>query len=104
MPDKKKTKIHKRIDGRLLQMDKKFSSLKMKQKDKIARWVYEEYKRYVMKHEKNPNADEKIISAVLQKIEDAQIWIPAGEIVGYYRRKKPHLRKRLEKEKQEKLK
>ena len=42
MSGKKKTKTHKRVDGRLLQMDKTFSSLKMKQKDKITGWVYEE--------------------------------------------------------------
>ena len=47
MAKSKKTKIHKRIDGQLLQMNKKFSNLKMKQKDKITRWVYEEYKKYV---------------------------------------------------------
>mgnify|MGYP006913025978 CR=1 FL=1 len=35
MTKSKKTKIHKKIDGQLLQMNKKFSDLKMKQKDKI---------------------------------------------------------------------
>ena len=35
MAKSKKTKIHKKIDGQLLQMNKKFSNLKMKQKDKI---------------------------------------------------------------------
>lgn len=33
MAKSKKTKIHKKIDGQLLQMNKKFSDLKMKQKD-----------------------------------------------------------------------
>ena len=36
---------HKVIDGRLLQMDKSFSDLKMKQKDKIANWIYDAYKK-----------------------------------------------------------
>ena len=31
MARSKKTKIHKKIDGQLLQMNKKFSNLKMKQ-------------------------------------------------------------------------
>ena len=35
MAKSKKTKTHKKIDGQLLQMNKKFSNLKMKQKDKI---------------------------------------------------------------------
>ena len=39
MAKSKKTKIHKKIDGQLLQMNKKFSNLKMKQKDKITGWV-----------------------------------------------------------------
>ena len=44
MTKSKKTKIHKKIDGQLLQMNKKFSNLKMKQKDKITGWVFEKYK------------------------------------------------------------
>lgn len=48
----KKTKTHKMIDGKLLQMNKRFSNLKMKQKDEITGWVYEEYKKYVMKYER----------------------------------------------------
>jgi hypothetical protein len=78
----KKTKIHKKIDGQLLQMNKKFSDLKMKQKDKIIGWVYEEYKKYVIEYDKVPDllADEQIVEAVIDKINEAQIWIPDGEI------------------------
>ena len=90
MANSKKTKIHKKIDGQLLQMNKSFNNLKMKQKDKITAWVYEEYKKYVTENERVPDseADEHIIDAVLDKINEAQIWIPSGEIVGYYYRKK----------------
>ena len=52
MAKSKKTKIHKKIDGQILQMNKQFSNLKMKQKDKITEWVYEEYKKYVTEHDK----------------------------------------------------
>lgn len=102
----KKTKVHKKIDGKLLQMNKTFSNLKMKQKDKITAWVYEEYKKYVTENEKIPHkeADDRIIDAVLDKINEADIWIPAGEIVSYYHRKKPQLQKRLENEKELKFK
>lgn len=102
----KKTKTHKMVDGKLLQMNKRFSNLKMKQKDKITGWVYEEYKNYVMKYERIPNseADDCIIDAVLDKINEAEIWIPAGEIVSYYHRKKPQLQKRLENEKEVRFK
>ena len=41
MAKNRKTKIHEKIDGQLLQMNKTFSNLKMKQKDKITAWVYE---------------------------------------------------------------
>ena len=101
MAKSKKTKVHKRIDGQLLQMNKKFSNLKMKQKDKITSWVYEEYKKYVTEYEKVPDAlaDEQIIRTVIDKINAAEIWIPDGEIYDYYHRKKAHLQKRLDYEK-----
>ena len=44
MTKSKKTKIHKKVDGQLFQMNKTFSNLKMKQKDKITGWVFEKYK------------------------------------------------------------
>lgn len=53
MAKSKKTKIHKKIDGQLLQMNKFFNKLKMKQKDKITAWVYEEYKKKRLDNEKN---------------------------------------------------
>ena len=61
MANNKKTKIHKKIEGQLLQMNKTFNNLKMKQKDKITGWVYEEYKKYVTEHDKAPDllADEQ---------------------------------------------
>lgn len=85
----KKTKTHKMVDGRLLQMNKQFSNLKMKQRDKITRWVYEEYKKYYLREERIPdrNGDEQIVSAVFQKIYDDDIWIPDDEIYAYYHRK-----------------
>ena len=91
MTKSKKTKIHKKVDGQLLQMNKTFSNLKMKQKDKITGWVYEEYKKYVTEHDKVPDllADEQIVEAVLDKINEAQIWIPDGEIYDYLSREHP---------------
>ena len=73
----------------------------MKQKEKITGWVYEEYKQYVTENEKTPDsvADEHIIEVVLDKIHEAQIWIPDDEIYSYYHSKKPHLQRRLDNEK-----
>ena len=44
-------KNHKMIDGRLLQTNKKYSQLKMKQKEKIAEWMFQATRDYYM----NPN-------------------------------------------------
>ena len=38
---------HKMVDGRLLQMDKSFGQLKQKQREKIAEWMYQAYKKQV---------------------------------------------------------
>ena len=38
---------HKTVDGRLLQMDKSFGQLKQKQREKIAEWMYQAYKKQV---------------------------------------------------------
>ena len=67
MAKNRKTKIHEKIDGQLLQMNKTFSNLKMKQKDKITAWVYEEYKKYVTENNRLPDseADDHIIDMVL---------------------------------------
>ena len=93
-------KNHIRIDGKLLQTDKKFSALKERQKTKIAEWFYEGYRSCYMESGRFPDqqGDEKILSYVFGKIEEAQIWIPDGEIYRYYSGRKHKLRKRLEKE------
>ena len=80
-------KNHVKVGNRLLQTDKKFSNLKMKQKDKIAEWEYEETIAYYMKHGKFPadsKASEEIIHAVYDRIVSADIWIPYYEIERHY--------------------
>ena len=39
---------HKMVDGRLLQMNKSFGQLKQKQREKIAEWMYQAYKKQVI--------------------------------------------------------
>ena len=91
---------HKMVDGRLLQMDKKFSSLKERQKARIAELFYEICRLCYIESGEIPGQyeEEKIVHYVLAKIEDAQIWIPDGEIYAYYHSRKNKMRKRLEKE------
>lgn len=93
-------KNHKMVNGRLLQTDKKFSSLKEKQKIKIAEWIYEAYRKCYVQSEKIPakKNDSEILSDVFVKIEEEQIWIPDREIYAYYHKRKGKLQKRLEKE------
>lgn len=82
---------HRMVDGRLLQMNKKYGQLKQKQKQKISGWMYEAYRKQA---EENLS-DEEALQLVFDRIEDAKIWIPEHEIVSRYRAKKNQFKKRL---------
>lgn len=43
-------KNHEIIDGRLVQTDKKYSHLKLKQKEKIAEWMFQETRDFLLKN------------------------------------------------------
>ena len=68
-------KNHKIIDGRLLQINKKFSALKESQKTKIAEWEYEAYKDCYLKYKKVPDKCrvDEILFSVYERIEAAEI-------------------------------
>ena len=93
-------KHHIYADGQLLQVNKKFSQLKERQKDKIAQWLFEEYRLICGDSGKRPDKaeDEVIVDAVMAKIRDAKIWIPEREIWIYYRSRKYRMHKRLSRE------
>lgn len=93
-------KNHQMIEGRLIQTDKRFSQLKQKQKEKINEWLYQEYSALYRKIGKVPDSrhNDKILFAVQDKIEEAGIWIPFGEVEKYFFSRKNAFRKRLEKE------
>lgn len=86
------------IDGKLLQTDKKYSHLKLKQKEKIYLWMFEETKRY---HDKNGKCPEKkhedaaVVDAVYDRIEKAEIWIPYGEVLKHYKSIKVRICRRI---------
>lgn len=48
-------KNYKMIDGKLLQMDKKYTRLKLKQKEKIAEWMFQVTRDYYTKNYTFPN-------------------------------------------------
>ena len=91
---------HVKVNGKLLQVDKKYSQLKLRQKDKIAEWLYGEYRRYFREHGKQPDetADAKILYTVMEKIEEAGIWIPEYEVEKHYRKIKKHYQSRIRRE------
>ena len=92
-------KNHKMIDGRLLQTDKKFSQLK--EKEKINGWLYTEYKRVYDRVGKPSDSrhNDDILDTAYAKIEEAEIWIPYGEVIKYLSSRKNSFHKRCEKEK-----
>lgn len=76
-------KNHKMVGGKLLQTNKKYSNLKMKQKEKINNWINEEIQAYYQKHSKMPIKREAfniVLEMLYEKIEEAEIWIPYHEI------------------------
>ena len=73
-------KNHERVNGKLYQINKRFSDLKESQKSKINDWLYEEFKRWKFGEIKR---DEVLIN-VVYKIEGTGIWIPRSEVIKYY--------------------
>ena len=67
-------KNHEMIDGKLLQTDKKYAQLKLKQKEKIAEWMFQATRDYYMKKYTFPNDKhlEEVVDIVYEKIEDAE--------------------------------
>lgn len=70
------------VNGKLLQTDKKYSNLKMGQKEKINKWINEEIRRYYNENGVLPTKESfsVVINKVYERIEAAQIWIPFDEI------------------------
>ncbi len=75
------------VDGRLLQMNKQYKSLKMKQKEKIGTWINEEITQYYRDNAVWPRKEEefyKILDKLYARIEAAGIWIPYDEVCEHY--------------------
>ena len=85
---------HKKVNGQLLQMDKRYDQLKARQKEKIAVWMYEAYKKQIKEKLDNDEA----LEPVFDRIEEAGIWIPDYEVEKRYNSKKNQFKKRLAKE------
>ncbi|MDO4523641.1 MAG: NUDIX domain-containing protein, partial [Eubacteriales bacterium] len=79
---------------------KSYNQLKQKQKEKIAQWMYEETRSFYERTGDFPVANNKeaVIEAVYNRIEEADIWIPYGEIASRYQGKCVKLCERIKKE------
>lgn len=76
-------KNHKMVDGKLLQTDKKYSNLKMRQKEKINIWLNEEIRRYYKETGMLPREEaafQLVLDRLYERIGEADIWIPYEEI------------------------
>ena len=69
-------KNHEITDGRLVQTDKKYSHLKLKQKEKIAEWMFQETRDFYTKKYTFPNDKQlsEVVDKVYEKIENKQIF------------------------------
>ena len=82
---------HQMVNGKLLQMNKTYKDLKNRQKDKIAGWMYEAYKKQVNEGLSNDEA----FALVMDKINEAQIWVPEYDVEQKYNSMKSRFKNRL---------
>jgi len=79
---KKAGKNHARVNGTLLQTNKKWSHLKQKQRE----WIYEvtrfEHKKYIEENNQLPMKSSKkmLIATIESKIDERGIWLPSYEL------------------------
>ena len=79
---KKDGKNHVRVNGTLLQTNKKWSHLKQKQKDWIYDTIRKQHSKYLNEVNKLPEKKDKdkLIENVLLKIDERGIWLPSHEL------------------------
>lgn len=90
-------KNHIKVEGRLLQINKKYADLELKQKERILEWMFQETKVYYEENHAFPDDPhvEDIVDRVYDKIEQAGIWIPYEEVRKHYRKKRADIHKRI---------
>ena len=90
-------KKYLRVNGQLLQTNKKYSALKQKQKEQSNQWLRAETAAYYLLHQRYPvgRQSEDVVDNVYTLIERAGIWIPYGEVYAHYISIKAHLINRL---------
>ena len=83
--------------NQMINLNKRFSDLKEKQKARIAEWLYIETYRFYKEHKHMPNHSERqtVLDTVYDMIEEAEIWIPYKEVEQYYHSKISRYRSRV---------
>lgn len=80
-------KDHMKINGKLLQINKRFSQLKSNQKDWIATELYKLYhdkmKERCTTRMLPPVHRDMVISSLYEQIQNKEIWIPYSEVKKY---------------------
>lgn len=80
-------KDHMKINGKLLQINKRFSQLKSNQKDWIATELYKLYhdkmKERCTTRKLPPVHRDMVISSLYEQIQNKEIWIPYSEVKKY---------------------
>ncbi|MGN7300429.1 hypothetical protein [Ferdinandcohnia sp. SAFN-114] len=80
-------KNHIKINGKLLQTNKRFSQLKNSQKEWIATELYILYhnkmKEIRTTRKLPPDHRDAVISSLYEQIQNREIWIPYGEVKKY---------------------
>lgn len=96
-------KNHILVNGKSLQTNKRFSQLKTSQKDRISEWLYEAYASFAKEDGTLLKSDkESVYCLVERQIEEADIWIPFGEVIQYFEKKRSVYRKRFLKKRESK--
>jgi len=73
------SKNHVKRNGHLTQTNKKWSHLKMRQREWILELVREEHQKYIQKHQRLPSMI-IIVEAVKEKVDEREIWLPFHEL------------------------
>ena len=86
---------HEKINGQLLNMEKKWQHLHCQQREWIVNQFREEYIAALNKNGTHPNKEEcrEIVERVYEKIQERGIWIPYGEVQKAFSAKLPRYRK-----------
>lgn len=93
-------KNHKKVNGKLLQTNKKFSHLKQAQKEFIMQELYLQCKEYTIENGTFPYKAGlfTVLDKVYQCIEQREIWIPYEEVYQHFQSKITKFQNRLMKE------